>query len=116
MTKGVFRPLHSSVQDLLNESFDEANRLQMVEIAGVNNGVVYTLPIGPKGLETTTRAVTSRYDIQGTIAYVGEASVGSSEVDSVWMITKFDLANMATSSGKVALLSAWSTHSSGTYV
>lgn len=116
MSKGVYRQLHSPVQDLLNQSFDPGTGLVMAEIAGKDDlGNVYTLPIGPKGLEISTRASSSRYDIQGNIIYTGEATVGSVEGDNVWTVTKYDLSDLTNASGKVALLGSWTGRAGLTY-
>jgi hypothetical protein len=66
-------------------------------------------------LPVTPGAVTSRYDIQGTTIYTGEAPIGSSDAAPVWTITKFDLADMANVSGKLKLNGIWNNRGTEEY-
>lgn len=58
---------------------------------------------------------TERYDVEGTVVYVGEADMGSSESDAVWTIFKYTLTDMTQASGKVAVNVAWSNRTGVTY-
>lgn len=59
---------------------------------------------------------TARYDVEGTIIYVGSAAPGSAESDAVWSVTKFDLTDMTAGSGKVASGITWADRTGATYV
>lgn len=58
---------------------------------------------------------TERYDIQGTIIYVGEALIGTAEATITWTITKYNLTDLTQGSGKVVLGAAWTTRASEVY-
>lgn len=65
---------------------------------------------------SASSALTSRFDIEGTIIYVGEALVGTATSAANWTITKYDITDLTAASGKVAVASSWDTRTSGTYL
>ncbi len=64
----------------------------------------------------TTPLLTQRYDYSdSTLIYVGEATLGTDEADAAWTISRFDLDDPATASGKIAIETAWTNRASGDY-
>lgn len=64
----------------------------------------------------TPAIFTERYDYASpTTIYTAAAPVGTADSDPVWTVFKYDLANTANASGKVAYNLAWTNRTSGVY-
>jgi hypothetical protein len=84
----VVNPHVHTEQEILNSSFDETT------------GVLGVLPLEYDPSGATKRSVTDnlslRYEISGSVIYLGEATIGSAESGSLWRIQEIN-----TGTGKI---------------